>query len=97
MLFTGDSLCEWGVLLNLVQECCKPEVFLKSMQNIKELNNAFDTILPGHHGFPVDKSYIDDYIICAERILDGTVEKTKDNGRLAAKYGKVLIMIPDDV
>ena len=64
---------------------------------IQGLDNAFDTILPGHHGFPVDKSYIDDYIICAERILDGTVEKTKDNGRLAAKYGKVLIMIPDDV
>jgi len=95
MIFTGDSLCEWGVLLNLVQESCTSEVFLKSMQHIKEISETFDDILPGHHGFPVDKGYIDDYVICAERILDGTVEKVRDKGNLAAKYGKILIMIPE--
>ena len=95
MIFTGDSLCKWGVLLNLVQECCTPEVFLKSMQHINKINETFDDIYPGHHGFPVDKSYIDDYIVCTERILDGTVEKVRDKGNLAAKYGNILIMIPD--
>jgi len=95
MIFTGDSLCEWGVLLNLAHESCTPEVFLQSMQHIKEISETFDDILPGHHGFPVDKSYIDDYMICAERILEGTVEKVRDKGNLAAKYGKVLIMIPE--
>ena len=96
MLFTGDSVCEWGILLHLQQESCKPEVFLESMKRLKLLENAFDTLWPGHHGFPVDKSYIDDYLACAVKIIDGTAEKIKTKGRLAAKYGRVLITIKED-
>ena len=89
MLFNGDSLCEMCALLHL-DGCCSVEVFLASARRVKDLSDAFDTILPGHHGWPVDKTIIDDYIECCLRILDGTVEMEGQK----AKYGRIYIEIP---
>jgi len=93
MLFTGDTLCEWGILLDLAGSCA-PETYLASVRRIKALSPSFDRILPGHHGWPVDKGYIDEYEACAAGILNGSAEIEPGNNNRAAKYGRVLIMLP---
>ncbi|MFV0352913.1 MAG: MBL fold metallo-hydrolase [Oscillospiraceae bacterium] len=93
MLFSGDTVCEWGILLHFKGEGCPPEVFLQSMQRLKKEEHRFDTIWPGHHGFPVEKSYIDDYLTCAQQIVEGTVTYSKTKGRTCAKYNRVLITV----
>lgn len=95
MLFSGDSVCEWGILLHLKGEGCPPQVFLQSMRRLKNMEDSFDILLPGHHGFPVEKSYIDDYLTCAEQIVAGTAEMSETQGRLCGKYGRVLITLPE--
>jgi len=93
LIFTGDSLCEWGVLLDL-RGSCAPEVFAASVARLQALSPAFDRNLPGHHGWPVDKSYLEDYAKCVAGILDGSAETTDDGRQKFAKYGKVVIAIP---
>ncbi|MDR1272851.1 MAG: MBL fold metallo-hydrolase [Clostridiales Family XIII bacterium] len=95
MLFSGDTVCEWGVLLHIPGEGCPPEVFLSSMLRLKGLWDEFDTVWPGHHGFPVDKSYIDDYLACARQIVEGQASYESTKGRRCAKYGRVLITVPE--
>lgn len=95
MLFTGDTLCEWGILLDLACSC-PPETYLASVRRIKALSPAFDRILPGHHGWPVDKGCIDDYEACAAGILDGSAQIEADGNHRAAKYGRVLITLPPE-
>ncbi len=96
-LYSGDSVCEWGVLLHFPRECCPPETYLDALQRLKAMEDAFDTIWPGHHGFPVEKSYIDEYLACAREIVDGTANFGKTKGRPCAKHGRVLISIPKEV
>jgi len=93
LLFTGDTLCEWGILLDLAGSCA-PETYLASIRRIKGLSPAFDKILPGHHGWPVDKGYIDEFEACAAGILDGSVEIDVEGKHRVAKYGRVLITLP---
>jgi len=92
LLFNGDSLCEMCALLHL-DGCASVEVFLASARRIKAMTDDFDLILPGHHGWPVDKTIIDDYIECCLRILDGTVEMDGQK----AKYGRVYIELPQNL
>lgn len=94
MLFSGDTVCEWGILLHFPQESCKPAVFRDSMLRLKELWDSFDTVWPGHHGFPVEKSYIDEYLHCAGQIVSGEAALGLDKGRLCARYARVLITLP---
>ncbi|MDR1293072.1 MAG: MBL fold metallo-hydrolase [Clostridiales Family XIII bacterium] len=96
MLFSGDSVCEWGVLLHIPGEACPPPVFLDSMRRLKNLWDAFETVWPGHHGFPVDKSYIDDYLACARQIVEGSASYRLTRGRACAGFGRVLITVPDE-
>lgn len=39
---------------------------------LKEREDEFDWVLPNHNGFPLAKSYLDDYIHLADSIFDGT-------------------------
>lgn len=92
MLFSGDTVCEWGVLLHL-EGSCPPEDFYASMQRLKELSECYDTIWPGHHGFPAEKSYADEYCQCAEQLVNGSAELTMDRGRRCATHGRVRITV----
>jgi len=96
MLFTGDTVCEWGILLHL-DECRPVEAYQEGLLRLKSLSGEFDTIWPGHHGFPVEKSYLDEYIACAASIIDGTatIERTKKGVRFA-KHKRVLITLPEE-
>ena len=94
MLFSGDTVCEWGILLHLKGEGMRPQVFLDSIDKLKKMWDDFDTVWPGHHGYPVEKSYIDDYLECASQIVAGTAVTGVDKGRLCAKHARVLITLP---
>lgn len=96
ILFSGDTLCEWGILLHL-DGCCSPEIYLESVRRLKNLSEDFDTIYPGHHGFPIDKGYIDEYLNCARHIVDGTAALTTDKGRLCNKEGRILITVSPEM
>lgn len=92
MLFSGDTLCEWGVLLDLAGSC-PVEVFCRSVGRLAAMADGFDTLWPGHHGFPVDKGYIEEYARCARQVLEGTATPEEDRGRPCARCGRVLITL----
>lgn len=94
-LFSGDTVCEWGILLHFRGESCSAETFLSSIERLIALSDQYDTIWPGHHGFPVDKSYLEEYRACAQSILDGTAEYKKVNGQKSAVFQRVLISVQE--
>ncbi|MDE6972053.1 MAG: MBL fold metallo-hydrolase [Lachnospiraceae bacterium] len=94
MLFSGDTVCEWGILLHFEKESCPPETYLESIERLKGLEEAYDTIWPGHHGYPVEKSYVDEYLACARQIVDKTAEYEMMKGKRCARYKRVLITVP---
>lgn len=96
MLFSGDTLCEWGVLLHL-DGSRPPEEFYRSLLRLEALSDAYDTVWPGHHGFPVDKSYLGEYLACARSILDKTATLERNPRDVPfARYQRVLITLPED-
>ena len=96
MLFSGDTLCEWGVLLHFPGEGCPIEVYRQSLLRLKNLADAYDTIWPGHHGFPVDKSYLEEYLTCALQVIENTASYGETKGRRCASYGRILITLPKE-
>jgi len=78
ILFTGDTVCDWGILLYL-DYSCSPEIFLSSLQKLKDREAEFDYICPGHRLLKLDKVYIDYYIDCANQAIK------KTNGKLIYK------------
>lgn len=70
MLFAGD-ICNTNTLLHL--ECsCSIDKYLISLKKLKELQKSFDMYFICHEETPLDKSCIDDAIMCCEEILSGT-------------------------
>lgn len=93
-LFSADTVCDWGILLHL-EKADPPEVYLESMERLRDLSASFDEIWPGHHKKPIDKGYIDEYISCARSMVDGSATYGRRQKALYAKYGRVLITVPD--
>lgn len=92
-LFSGDTVCDWGILLHL-DLASPPREYLKSVERLRELSGCFDEIWPAHHRKPIDNRYLDEYIACARSIVDGTARYGRRQGARYAKYGRVLITVP---
>jgi hypothetical protein len=45
--------------------------FRANNERIKDLSTEFDYLLPNHNGFPIAKSYIDDYIGLVDAVFAG--------------------------
>lgn len=69
MLFAGDT-CNTNTLLHL-EGSCTVEEYLQSLKKLKKLQNLFNKYYICHEETPLDKSCIDDAIICCEEILAG--------------------------
>jgi glyoxylase-like metal-dependent hydrolase (beta-lactamase superfamily II) len=67
-LFSGDMLCSRGIILH-ARTSCGVDTFLNSMRILKCLGNI-RVVFPGHHAVPLEASYLDDYIACAQAILE---------------------------
>jgi hydroxyacylglutathione hydrolase len=68
LLFAGDN--DNSLVWLFLKDCLPLEVYLQSLQKLQQRNNEFNTIFPGH-GEPLDKTFLDEQIICARNILDG--------------------------
>jgi len=74
LLFTGDNN---NTLVWLFLDGCLPlEAYLQTLQKLNERNAEFDHILPGH-GDVLDKSFINDQIVCAQLIISGECKGEK--------------------
>jgi len=99
LLFTGDNNNE---LVWLFLDGCLPlEAYLQTLQDLNKRNAEFDSILPGH-GEVLDKSFINDQIICAQKIISGECKGEKYESfagpALLCKYGKASIAFnPDNI
>ena len=47
------------------------KAFLKNCRRLYERRDEYDFIMPNHNGCPVSKSYLVDFIMAAEHIVDG--------------------------
>ncbi|MFP3156175.1 MBL fold metallo-hydrolase [Lachnospiraceae bacterium ZAX-1] len=98
ILFSGDTVCAQGIMLNLPYSC-KPEVFLDSVQKLKARGDGFNQICPGHHTFPIDKAYFDKFIKCAEGIVDGSISskhhKAGAEHYQSMEYEDIRITLPE--
>lgn len=80
MFFCGDELEAGQVMLfdNSQNPDAPYEVnerllnFQENNRRLKEISSEFDYLLPNHNGFPIAKSYIDDFIALVDGIFEGT-------------------------
>jgi hydroxyacylglutathione hydrolase len=68
LLFTGDN--NNTLVWLFLKDCLPLELYIKTLQNLKQRSDEFTTLLPGH-GDPLDKEFIDEQIICGQKILSG--------------------------
>jgi hydroxyacylglutathione hydrolase len=74
LLFSGDNN---NTLVWLFLDGCLPlEAYLQTLQNLNKRSSEFDHILPGH-GDVLDKSFIYDQIVCAQKIISGECKGEK--------------------
>ncbi|GHV18871.1 hypothetical protein FACS18949_04740 [Clostridia bacterium] len=92
-LFSGDTLCDWGVLLHL-EFCDTLEAYLASLRRLKALEPAYDNVYGGHHGYPVKAGAPDKYIKCAEGALNGEITLKADKQGFIAFYDDIRITLP---
>lgn len=96
LLFTGDTVCEQGILLHFKGEGCPPETFHDSVKRLISLQDTFDTIWPGHHSYPVEKGYLEEYEICSRQIIGGSASYKEVSKRKCACYGRIMISVPKE-
>lgn len=80
ILFTGDELDPGQVLIYHIEgkpdfPCRTVENHQRNMRKLKARYDEFDFICPGHNGTPIHKSYINDFIIADQKIMDGAEGK----------------------
>jgi glyoxylase-like metal-dependent hydrolase (beta-lactamase superfamily II) len=94
-LFSGDTCCDWGILLHL-DYSLGPEIYLESARRLLGLqrDGAFRANWPGHHGFPAAATDPERYVACAESIADGTGLVRPRRRHAYASYRDVLITLP---
>lgn len=96
LLFSGDTICERGILLHFKGEGCPPAKFHESVKKLISLQDHFDTIWPGHHGYPVSKDYLAEYEACSRQIIEGSAVYEEEGGRKYACYSRIRISVPSD-
>lgn len=86
-LFTGDEVDPGQVLLNVRGDSTETAEILRrraaNMKKLLEIGESYDRIYPAHNGTPISKSYIEDYLVLSEKILEGRIEPC----RTIAGYG----------
>jgi len=70
ILFSGDMVCDRGVLLNLPHST-SVQVFQDSIKTLKALadQGLYTTIYPAHHLVPLSLSFLDDYLDLSEALI----------------------------
>lgn len=74
-LFSGDTICDNTVLLNL-DGCLDAETYRASLLKLDDLINDITKVYPGHNTMPIDKTYLHKFIACADAIMTDSPEFT---------------------
>ena len=91
-LFSGDTVCDWGVLLHM-KGSLSPEIYRQSLERLWGIRGRFDAIYPGHHGLPLSPQRIADYIRCAEGLLDGSLIPAQVDGHREYRWKDIRITL----
>ena len=67
-LFSADTVCDQGILLFFSHSASVSD-YLSSVRSLKGKKKSYDKIWPGHHKYPLDPDYLEEYEECAEQIL----------------------------
>ena len=91
IIFTGDSIVATPVWLYL-EHSVSLKTYYESLRKIKERENSFEILFPGHLPTLLGKEYLDDLIICTGEVLNspgiGKSTKTYAGEGLFWKHGK---------
>lgn len=83
-LFTGDELeTGWinvGSMNPEYQDAETIESHYENMLKLKAYEDGYRMICPGHHGAPIAKESLEDFLVCDRMILNG-IPGSKDNPR----------------
>ncbi len=94
-IYTGDSCCStYGVLLHF-PGACPVEEYYDALAKIWEERNKFEELYPGHHQFPLDKYYLEEFMECCRGIMNGRITPVADkdqNNALKAVYKRAIII-----
>lgn len=69
-LFTGDELEAGQVLIFGDDVLSRIRKHKENMEKLKKRSDEFEALCPAHNGNPINKKYIDDYIILDKLILE---------------------------
>ena len=93
-LYTGDTICDWGILLHL-DYSLTPQEYLESVKKLSEYQPLVASLHPGHRLHTLGTEYIDQYLACAEGIVSGTLaaKQMQKGGEhwLETRYGSICI------
>jgi glyoxylase-like metal-dependent hydrolase (beta-lactamase superfamily II) len=84
LLFTGDN--DNTLVWLFLKESLPLETYLETLQKLKLRADRYETLLPGH-GEPLEKSFLEEQIACAQTILDGSCSGKPYN----SPVGKALV------
>ncbi|MDR3276490.1 MAG: MBL fold metallo-hydrolase [Treponema sp.] len=97
ILYAGDTICDTGILLNL-EFSAEPEVFLSSLEGLKERAEDFNQIASGHRQYNLNPDYVQRYMDCIRGFLDGSIpaETVKEKGQTIRfiEYDAIRIQLP---
>lgn len=69
-LFSGDTVCDQGVLLHLPHST-PVSVFAHSLSKLQARREDYSLLYPSHHRYPLQPEILDRYQACAGRIIQG--------------------------
>lgn len=98
LLFTGDTVCDLGVLLHL-PNAAPVSVFRDSILRLMALEGRYDSIWPAHHTCPLGSEILERYLALAEKAMLGGEADSLDSaatgqGRVVSHAGLRLSLPP---
>jgi hydroxyacylglutathione hydrolase len=100
LLFSGDMVCDRGILLNLPHSTTV-QVFQDSIKKLKTLadQGLYTTIYPAHHLVPLSLSFLDDYLVLSASLINketvGEFVHSMLGDAYIAKYKSIAISYRD--
>lgn len=94
-LFTGDTVCDEGVLLHF-DHSCSVAVFRESIEKLRKMSRAWEKMWPAHHLKPLDNSFLDAYLACADEILAAGRAEGAPNEIHMHKHGRIALSYTAD-
>lgn len=99
VMFTGDSIIATDVWMYLPHSVSLKE-YNKALKKIKEREQEFEVLFPGHYPIPVDNQELKDLISCSDEIIlnpgIGEKRKTFAGEGLFYKHGKGKIIYNEE-